>query len=155
MKGGKLTATVGAAAAALLLSHVPAFEGMILRGYKDPVGIITACAGHTKTAQLGRAYTRQECDRLLADDLVEHAQGVLKCTPTLAGRTYQLAAMTSFAYNVGTGAYCSSTIARLIKARDMRGACAQLSRWIYAGGRVLPGLIKRRAAEREICETGL
>lgn len=150
-----LAATVGAGAAAILLAYVPQFEGVILRGYKDPIGIVTACAGHTKTAALGRAYTRAECDALLRDDLVDHAQGVLGCTPGLAGRTYQLAAAVSFAFNVGVGAYCNSTMARLNNAGQYAAACQQLDRWVYAGGRVLPGLVKRRAAEREICLVAL
>lgn len=150
-----LAATVGAAAAALLLAYVPQFEGMVLRGYTDPIGIVTACAGHTKTAVLGRAYTRQECETLLRDDLTEHARDVLACTPGLAGRTYQLAAATSFAYNVGVGAYCKSTMARLNNAGQYADACKQLGRWVYAGGKVLPGLVKRRATEETICLSGL
>lgn len=151
----KLKATVGAGAAAILLAYVPQFEGMILKGYRDPIGIVTACAGHTKTAVLGKPYTKQECERLLADDLIEHAEGVLRCTPDLRGRTYQLAAASSFAYNVGVGAYCNSTMARLNNAGQYAAACAQLDRWVYAGGKKLNGLVKRRATERQICMTGL
>lgn len=147
-----LKATVGAGCAAMLLAYVPQFEGMILRGYKDPIGIVTACAGHTKTAVLGRAYSVLECKALLDQDLVEHSEGVLKCTPDLAGQTHRLAAASSFAYNVGVGAYCRSTMARKFNAGDYAGACAELSKWTRAGGRVLPGLVKRRATERAICE---
>ena len=147
-----LKATVGAGAAALLLSYVPQFEGMVLRGYKDPIGIVTACAGHTKTAVLGKPYTRAECDRLLEQDLVEHAAGVLRCTPGLQGQTYPLAAASSFSFNVGVAKYCGSTMARKFNAGDIAGGCAELSKWIRAGGRVMPGLVARRAAERAICE---
>lgn len=155
MKTGQrrtLQATVGAGAAALLLSYVPKFEGMVLRGYADPIGIVTACAGHTKTAVLGRPYTPAECAELLDSDLVGHADGVLACTPSLKGQTYRLAAATSFAFNVGVGAYCKSSMARKFNAGDYAGACAEMSRWVYAGGRVLPGLVTRRATERAMCE---
>lgn len=155
----KLTAAVGATAAGLLLSYVPQFEGMVLRGYKDPIGIVTACAGHTKTAVLGRPYTVEECRNLLAEDLVAHAGPVLKCTPGLKDKPYQLAAATSFAFNVGTGAYCRSTIAKRFNAGDSAGACQAMNQtdsgrpqWVYAGGQVLPGLVKRRAIERAMCE---
>lgn len=151
----KLAGMVGAPAAALLLTYVPQFEGVILRGYKDPIGIVTACAGHTKTAVLGRPYTRAECEKLLVDDLVEHLEGVLQCTPNLKGATGPLAAAGSFAYNVGTGAYCGSTMARLFREGKVMEACAQLGRWTYAGGRQLPGLVTRRATERRICEGNL
>ncbi|MGO4304177.1 lysozyme [Cupriavidus sp. RAF12] len=147
-----LQASVGAGAAALLLSYVPKFEGVVLRGYKDPIGIVTACAGHTKTAVLGRPYTSAECAALLDADLVEHADGVLACTPGLKGQTYRLAAATSFAFNVGVSAYCSSSMARKFRGGDYAGGCAELSRWVYAGGRQLPGLVTRRATERAMCE---
>lgn len=147
-----LQASVGASAAALLLSYVPKFEGVVLRGYKDPIGIVTACAGHTKTAVLGRPYSPDECSALLDIDLVEHADGVLACTPGLKGQTYRLAAATSFAFNVGVAAYCKSSVARKFNAGDYAGACAEFSRWVYAGGRQLPGLVKRRETERAMCE---
>jgi lysozyme len=155
-----LQGTVGAGAAAILLSIVPRFEGMILKGYKDPIGIVTACAGHTKTAVLGRAYSIEECRRLLGKDLIEHAEGVLKCTPGLAGHPFQTAAAVSFSYNVGVGAYCKSVTARRFNAEDWQGACRAINesdngkpQWVWAGGKILPGLVKRRAAERELCET--
>lgn len=149
---GKLTRTVGSVtAAALLTTMVPNFEGMVLRGYKDPIGIVTACAGHTKTAILGKAYSREECDAMLIDDLLEHAQGVKACVtaPLTPG---QMAASVSFAYNVGVRKFCTSTMAKLLNAQQFEAACAQLSRWTTAGGKQLKGLVTRRAAERAVCE---
>jgi lysozyme len=64
----------------------------------------------------------------------------------------QKAAFLSFAFNVGNGNFCGSTLVRKANAGDMRGACAELSRWVYAGGKELPGLVRRRAAERAMCE---
>lgn len=147
-----LRSLVNASCAAILCANVPNFEGMILRGYEDPIGIVTACAGHTKTALLGRPYTPEECVILLEDDLAEHAEGVLACTPGLANHVGPLAASISFAFNVGVRAYCTSTMARMINAGLIVESCAQLDRWIRAGGKVLRGLIKRRATERAICE---
>jgi lysozyme len=140
-----------AACVAILCANVPNFEGMILRGYADPIGIVTACAGHTKTAILGRPYTEEECAVLLELDLAEHAAGVLACVPALQHRVGPLAASVSFAFNVGVRAFCTSTMARLLTAGDIAAACEQLPRWIHAGGQVLPGLVKRRQVEREIC----
>lgn len=168
-----LAATVGVGAAALLLSYVPMFEGMVLRGYKDPIGIVTACAGHTKTAVFGRAYSRDECLVILEHDLIDHAKPVLKCSPILKDKPYQLAAATSFAFNFGTNAYCTSSIARAFNAGDFVTACKRFNenalgqpqwvsvkdkyvrqadgtyRWTY---KVLPGLVKRRGVERAMCE---
>lgn len=148
----KLTKTVGSVtAAALLTSMTPQFEGMILRGYTDPIGIVTACAGHTKTAVLGKPYTREECMSLMVDDLVAHAEGVKTCikAPLDVG---QMAASVSFAYNIGVRKFCGSTMAKLLNAQRYDEACAQLSLWVRAGGKVFNGLVKRRAAERAVCE---
>ncbi|VBN63776.1 lysozyme [Burkholderia pseudomallei] len=157
-----LIGLVGAATAALLLSIVPAFEGEVLVARPDPIGIITACNGDTKDVYAGRQFSRVECRARLERRLVEHAEPVLTCTPGLKGRTYQLAAAVSFAYNIGPGAYCGSTTAKRFNAGDWRGACRAINesdngrpQWVTAGGRVLPGLVKRRATERAICERGL
>lgn len=147
----RLITLVGAACAASLLSCVPKFEGMVLRGYKDPIGIVTVCTGHTKTAVLGRAYTPAECDKLLMEDLIDHATGVKTCV-TYPLTPNQLAASVSFAFNVGVPKFCASTMARKLNAGDIAGACAELSKWTHAGGRELPGLVKRRATERAMCE---
>lgn len=146
----KLAGTVGAGCCALLLAYVPDFEGRILRGYKDPIGIVTACAGHTATAVLGKPYTKEECESLLLMDLQGHAEGVLKCIrrPLTTG---ERAASISFAFNVGVAKFCGSTMAKKLNANDPT-ACAELSRWTLAGGQELPGLVKRRKVERDMCE---
>ena len=150
----KLIAKIGAAAAALAVSTVAFYEGTVQRTYRDPIGIITACTFHTgPELQKGQTFTREQCDDMLAKDLLQHA-AALDCikTPLADG---QKAAFLSFAFNVGNGAFCGSTLARKANAGDMRGACAELSRWTLAGGRELAGLVKRRAAERALCERDL
>ena len=150
----KLIAKIGAAAAALAISTVTFYESTVQRTYRDPIGIVTACTGHTgPELQMGQTFTREQCDDMLAKDLLEHA-AALDCikTPMADG---QKAALLSFAFNVGNGAFCGSTLARKANVGDMRGACAELSRWTLAGGRELPGLVKRRAAERALCERDL
>jgi lysozyme len=172
-----LAGVVGAAAAALLVSIVPRFEGTRLIGYLDPVGIPTKCMGDTSDVVVGRRYSTAECRESLERQLIAHAEPVLKCTPGLKGHTDQLAAAVSFAYNVGVGAYCGSATARRFNAGDWRGACRAMNetdggkpQWIYANCRTvsaattqqpvkvcdtLPGLVKRRADERALCERGL
>ena len=151
---GKLVAKIGAGATALAVPLVMLYEGTVLQSYRDPIGIITACVGHTgPELRMGQRYTRQQCEDMLYGDLLKHAQA-LDCIkqPMTDG---QKAAFLSFAFNVGNKAFCDSTLARKANAGDMPGACAELSRWTRAGGRELPGLVKRRAAERELCERGL
>lgn len=146
----RLVGLVGAACAAVLITCVPNFEGRVLRGYVDPIGVVTACTGHTATAVLGRPYTKAECDKLLVEDLAAKAEGVKKCVkrPLTTG---QLSAAVSFAFNVGTSAFCRSTFAAKLRSGDPH-ACAELSKWTKAGGQELPGLVKRRKVERAMCE---
>ncbi|MGQ0530005.1 MAG: lysozyme [Panacagrimonas sp.] len=147
----RLTSVVGVAAAGILLVIVPQHEGTILKGYKDPIGIVTACVGHTATARLDKRYTAQECEDLLVSDLIAHHQDVQRCV-NVPLQDHQRAAFVSFAFNVGGEKFCDSTLVRKLNAGDTAGACAELSRWIKAGGKVLPGLVKRRADERALCE---
>ena len=150
----RLVAKIGAGAVALVLPVVVLYEGTVLRSYVDPVGIVTACTGHTgPELRMGQTFTKEQCETMLYGDLLKHT-AALDCIkhPMTDG---QKAAFLSFAFNVGNKAFCDSTLARKANAGDMPGACAELSRWTRAGGRELPGLVKRRAAERELCEKGL
>jgi lysozyme len=150
-----LSALIGAGAATLLLATVPLHEGKSLVGYRDPAGIPTKCFGDTHDVAVGKRYGEAECLVSLRDQLAAHADGVLRCTPGLKGHDNQTAAAVSLAYNVGVGAYCRSSVARRFNAGDFKSGCAEMSKYVYAGGKVLPGLIKRRAAERALCEKGL
>ena len=130
------------------------FEGRSLVAYLDPVGIPTICEGVTLGVKLGDQATPAQCDQLL--------QRELRIALTAVDRQVRMplpdtrrAALGSFVYNVGERQFSSSTLLRLLNSGDVRGACAQLSRWVYAGGKKLAGLVHRRAAERELCEVGL
>ena len=150
----RLATAIGAAAAAMVVPLVMQYEGTIPKTYRDPVGILTACTGHTgPELRMGQTFTRQQCDEMLFADLEKHASA-LACIrqPLTDGQT---AAFLSFAFNIGEGAFCKSTLVRKANAGDMPGACAELSRWVNAGGKPLPGLVKRRAAERQMCERGM
>ena len=150
----KFIAIVGAGAAALAVPLVQHFEGTVFSTYRDPVGIITACTGHTGSElKMGQTYTREQCEEMLYKDLAKHADA-LSCVrvPLTDG---QRAAFLSFAFNVGDDAFCRSTLVRKANVGDINGACAELSRWTYASGKQLPGLVRRRAAERQLCEQGL
>lgn len=150
----RLSLKIGAGAAALAVPLVMLYEGTVLRSYRDPIGIITACVGHTgPELRMGQKYTRQQCEDMLYGDLLKHTAALDCIKQPMTDE--QKAAFLSFAFNVGNKAFCDSTLASKANAGDMPGACAELSRWTRAGGRELPGLVKRRAAERELCERGL
>ena len=152
MSRAKLVAKIGAGATALAIPLVMLYEGYVPWVHRDPIGRLAACYGHDdQTMTPGKRFTAAECQAMLDQDLLKHADA-LDCVkkPMTDG---QKAAFLSFAFNVGTGAFCGSTLARKANAGDMRGACAELSRWTLAGGKEMPGLVKRRAAERKVCES--
>jgi len=152
----KVGAVVGAGLLAVvagiatpLIKH---FEGQRLVAYSDVVGVPTICAGITEDVKLGDVATPEQCDQRLQADLRRRLAGLQGCihkelTPN------QWAAVLSFAYNVGVPAVCGSTLVSMINAGASPSQwCAQLDRWVYAGGQKLAGLERRRAAERELCE---
>lgn len=134
-------------------SLVAYFEGYEPDAYIDPVGIPTICYGHTATAKIGQTKTQAECDELLKGDLGTAMTAVTRALPSAPEPTK--AAFASFTYNVGVGAFNRSTLLRKAKDGDITGACNELLRWIYAGGRELKGLVTRRKAERELCLEGI
>lgn len=148
-----LAAIVGVVAATALYALTPSMEGRVLKTYKDVGAVLTYCDGATENAQWGKTYTPAECNAQLDRDLARHAEGVMACThaPLTDG---QKVAYVDFAYNVGVAAYCGSTVARKANSGDRAGSCEALLMWDKAGGRVWPGLTKRRRAEREICLKG-
>ena len=152
-----LAALVGVAAAALLLATVPKHEGEVLTTYYDPVGVATVCYGDTdpEMAVPGATYSREECLRSLERQLVAHAGPVLKCAPGVEQSPEMTAAFVSLAYNIGTGAFCKSTVARRFNSGDYQGACEAIPWWNKAGGKVWPGLVVRRDDERALCERGV
>lgn len=154
--GLKRRIAIGATAGALSTATavVSYYEGYEPTAYRDPVGIATICYGHTATARMGQTLSQAECTDLLQADLgtafaaVDRRAQVDLPPPTRA-------ALASFVYNVGEGNFARSTLLRKLNAGDLRGACHELSRWVYAGGRKLNGLVKRRATERELCLEGV
>ena len=147
----KLAMKIGAGAAALAVPLVMQWEGYVPWVHRDPIGRLAVCYGHDdQTLTPGKRYSAQQCQDMLAEDLIKHAQA-LDCikAPLTDG---QKAAFVSFAYNVGARQFCGSTLARRVNAGELPGACSELSKWVFAGGKQLPGLVKRRAAERALCE---
>lgn len=146
---GALTGSLGMTGAL-----VTWFEGRSLVAYADPVGIPTICEGVTRGVSLGDMATPAQCDQLLERELNIALAAVDRQVRIPLPETRR-AALGSFVYNVGESQFARSTLLRKLNAGNALGACAELSRWIYAGGKRLAGLVKRRAAERELCEVGL
>lgn len=122
------------------------FEGCRLMPYLCPAGVWTCGWGSTGHDVFpGRAWTQEYADRRMQDDALRFARGTLEACPDLRGPA--LCAIADFAYNLGLGNLRASTLRRRLNAGDMQNAKIELMKWVRGGGRVLPGLQKRRAAE--------
>jgi len=150
-----------ATAAAIAVAIAAPAEGLRQYAYYDPPGILTVCFGHTGSDVVkGKQYSVEQCKALMDADMLSKVEKVDRCAPDSPPSV--LAAFSDAAYNIGEAIACdraNSTAARKLYAHDWKGACDELPKWDKArvGGMMisLPGLTKRRAAEREICMSGL
>jgi lysozyme len=108
----------------------------------------TSAAGAPKVTK-GMRITAEEASDILVKDLVKYEMAVKKAL-TRAPNENQFAAMVSLCYNIGPGAFARSSVARLFNAGDVSGAADAFGRWNKAGGKVLNGLVRRRADERAL-----
>lgn len=133
--------------AATLIKH---FEGCRYKAYKDGGGVLTIGYGHTgPDVESGLSIALEEANTLLLKDLEKAAQAVLRLTKRpLTDNQY--AALISFVFNVGAGAYQRSTLRQRINRNDLHGLEAQFCRWSKDNGIVVNGLLRRRKAESRL-----
>ncbi len=144
-----------AAWVALAMTLVAGWEGLYTHAYRDPIGVVTVCYGITNAdmkVKMGDRYTAEECKKLLGDALPRYDAQVRKCIPKIDEfPPHRHAALVSFTYNVGQGNLCKSSVARHLNAGRIKQGCDALLLYNKAGGRVLKGLVNRRAQEHEWC----
>jgi len=140
----------------LVLSLLREFEGCVLHPYQDTGGVWTIGYGNTRingepVTCLTPCLTQAQADALLFASLPQREAAVdrLVSVPLSDG---ERAALVSFVWNEGVGQFASSTLLRKLNAGDRVGAAAEFPRWNLDDGRVLPGLVRRRAAERAVFE---
>lgn len=147
----------GSAIAALAVALIGGFEGLRTSAYIPiPGDVPTICFGETRGVKIGDKKTVAECKAMLANRLAEFETGMRRCIKNpdaIPDKPYVV--FLSLSYNVGTGAFCNSTLVRKLNAGDIRGACNELPKWNRAGGIVWKGLVNRRASERKMCLEGL
>ena len=124
-------------------------EGLSLKAYPDPgTGDVPWTIGYGSTAPVvhkGDVITLEQANERLANDLRKFESAVANLAPVATDN--QFAAMVSFAFNCGIGNLEESTLLRLHRAGKYADAAAQFGKWSHANGKILPGLVKRRAAE--------
>jgi lysozyme len=115
--------------------------------YVCPAGFWTIGYGHLCDSK-HPPITQIEAEVYLAQDMVTALSATLRMCPVLAGESEgRLAAIVDFTFNLGAGRLQTSTLRRRVNQRDWSTAAQELRRWVYGGGKVLPGLVARREAE--------
>lgn len=126
-------------------------EGFVDHTYNDAVGIKTIGYGHTGAdVKTGQTITRQDAEKLLVKDANAHWKAISRYIKVPLYQ-YEADAYTSFAFNVGVAKFKGSTLLKKLNAQKYAEACGELKKWVYAGGRKLNGLVKRREAEYRMC----
>ena len=135
-------------AAQKLAGLIRQFEGCRLKAYKCPAGVWTCGWGSTgPDVTEATAWTQAEADKRMEADATKFLNGILKLSPILKAHPNKLAAVADFAYNVGIGAYGKSTLRKMVDSEQWEAAVVEFRKWTKGGGKVLPGLVKRREAE--------
>ncbi len=120
--------------------------------YICPAGYWTIGYGHLCDPK-HPPITRVEGETYLEADMADAIRATLRYCPVLATEPQRrLAAIVDFTFNLGAGRLQASTLRRRINQRDWTGAARELRRWVYGGGRTLPGLVLRREAEAVLIE---
>ncbi len=133
---------------------IAGFEGFVGHVYIDAVGVETIGYGETDRGVIeryrGSGISEPEAFAMLKRRVQEFADAVERCCAPAALDPNQHAAFASLAYNIGVGAFSDSTACKRFKAGDLPGAAEAITWWNKGGGRVLPGLVTRRAAEARL-----
>jgi len=133
------------------INLIKEFEGVRLKAYRCPADVWTIGVGHTSAAgppvvKAGMEITNAQAMKILANDLVKFEDGVDSAVKVPLKQN-QFDALVSFAFNVGLGALAKSTLLKKLNAGQYDAVPAELMKWTKAGGKELPGLVRRRRAE--------
>lgn len=128
-------------------------EGIVLIPHADPVGLQTICIGHLvkKGEVVKSSYTLDECIEIFTKDWKEHEAALDKVVKVEYKSPWMKGALTDFTINKGIGNVSSSTLLKNLNAKKYDEACEQLSRWVYAKGKLLPGLVIRASKQYKYC----
>ena len=131
------------------LDLIKTFEGLRTRAYLCPAGVWTIGYGSTgRHVAEGLVVTAEQAEEMLRGDLLRFEEAVRHhALPASQG---QYDALVSLVFNIGITAFARSTLLRRHRAGDHQGAAVEFGRWDKVRGRALPGLARRRAAERRL-----
>ena len=134
------------------LSIIKECEGLRLEAYVCPAGKLTIGYGHTLGVKEGDKITQEQAEQFLKDDVksaclrLEHLEDV----ESIRLNDNQFSALTSFIYNLGIYKFQTSTMMKYLIIGDNNAAADEFDRWVFSKNKILPGLVKRRAMEKEL-----
>jgi lysozyme len=139
------------------LKLIADFEGLRLKAYPDPgtggdpwtIGYGTTVYPDGRKVKKGDVITQVQALDYLKQDVKKFATSVNQLVSVPLNQN-RFDALVSFTYNLGAGALARSSLLRKLNAREYEAAAAEFDKWVYAGGRILPGLVNRRKAERDL-----
>lgn len=132
-----------------VLALIMEFEGCRLKAYKCPAGVNTIGWGHTKGVKMGDVITQKEADEMLAEDAKVYYND-MKRLVTVTLTNGMAAALTSLCYNIGAGNCQKSSLFRELNKKNYTAAANKFGDYVYANGKRLAGLVRRRAKEKEM-----
>lgn len=146
----------GAAITGFAIALIGGFEGLRTKAYLDVVNVPTICFGETRGVKIGDTKTVAQCKEMLGNRLVEFETEMRKClqSPDILTNG-QYVAFLSLSYNIGSAAFCRSTLVRKANAGESIAACNELMKWNRAGGVEWEGLTRRRKEEMKLCKEGI
>lgn len=131
-----------------LLERIKEFEGLRLKAYRDSGGKPTIGYGHTLGVRMGQRITEQQAEEMLRQDL--WVAGRFPNTMKEIDTQGKYDAVVSFIFNLGVGSFKRSTLyRRILRHAPDKMIQAEFRRWVHSGGKVLPGLVKRREWEAQ------
>ena len=128
---------------------ITAFEGLRLEAYLCPANVWTIGYGHTNNVKKDDCCTKEQAIEFLKSDLKFFEDGIKKLVKIELNQN-QFDALVSFVFNIGLGAFKNSTMLKFLNKNHLPLAAGQFDRWIFANGKKINGLIKRRKAEKEL-----
>lgn len=129
------------------LTLIKHFEGLRLWAYQCSANVWTIGYGHTADVRPGDVITPEQADAFLRQDVADAERAVSRFVRVPLTQC-QFDALVSFVFNLGVENFRTSTLLKKLNAGDHDSAAQEFGRWIHAGGKTMPGLVRRREAER-------
>jgi len=130
------------------------FEGFRSKPYLCPAGVWTIGYGSTRGITKDHPpVTEKQAEVMMRLDALGSYQQALELSPVLSNHPMIACAIADFIYNLGAGRYRASTLRRKVAERNWPEVCEQLARWVWGGGKKLPGLVARRAVEVRLVQS--